>query len=267
MSLKFNPVTDGAGDVPLLEAATILLMRDTAGGIEVLMMLRNIRSDFVGGAYVFPGGGIDAADGDDVHRERCRVIPHDRELVPRIAAVRESFEEAGVLLAVDSVGDWASPTKIAAWESHRQAVDTGEMTIAAVCEREDLLMAVDQFVSFSRWVTPLGAPRRYDTRFYLAYAPEDQVATADNRELTNTLWTRPADALDRFANKELSLIFPTARSLMELSQFETVAEVLAAFADAPEPPPVEPALVFDDGRVLIALPDGKTYDGDTALEV
>lgn len=74
MSLKFNPVTDGAGDVPLLEAATILLMRDTAGGIEVLMMLRNIRSDFVGGAYVFPGGGIDEADGDDVHRERCRVI-------------------------------------------------------------------------------------------------------------------------------------------------------------------------------------------------
>jgi recombination protein RecT len=258
---------EGADEVPVLDAATVIVLRDGENGPEVLMMLRNVNSDFVGGAYLFPGGAVDATDGDDAHRRRAFTVGTAREFVPRVAGVRETFEEAGVLLAVDADGKWADAATMPNWDELRTAVDRSDRTIASVCEEHDLLMAVDRLLPFARWVTPHGAPRRYDTRFYLVAHPSGQVATADDRELVNVIWVRPQDALRRYQNHEMSLIFPTARSLMELASFESVEAIMADYAERSEPEPIEPTLEIFGERHHVILPDGTRFDGDTALPV
>lgn len=263
MATKFAVMDEGAQDVPVLDAATVMLVREGSDGPEVLMMLRNVNSDFVGGAYLFPGGAVDATDGDDEHRMVAHVA-EGREFEPRVAAVREAFEEAGVLLAVDSAGAWASSTSVADWDEARRAVDTAQRTVASVCAANGLKMTLDRLAPFARWVTPIGAPRRYDTRFYVIAAPEGQEASADDRELVKSLWVRPNDALARYRAREMSLIFPTARSLMDLSEFGSVDEIVDAYRDQPEPEPIVPTLEIFGSNHHVVLPDGRRFDGDTA---
>ena len=222
--------------VPVRDAATVMLLRDTpgdaAGGFEVCLMQRNLQSDFVGGAYVFPGGGVDRSDADPVALARC--VGRDDASASRlldlgagglafwVAAIRESFEEAGVLLARRADGTpvtFDEAGVIARFEQHRADVDAGVRRIESVCEQEDLFMDAGALHYFSRWITPLGAPRRYDTRFFVAAAPELQEVTHDDRELIGTHWMTPADALHRHEAGEFVLIFPTVRSLVGLTRF------------------------------------------------
>lgn len=240
--------------VPVRDAATVVLLRDGVGGVEAVMLLRNLRSDFVGGAYVFPGGGVDPDDGpDDAFRH---------------AAIRESFEEAGLLLARRRDGSMVSfeASDVAArFAAHRIEVDHGRMTLAALCALEELHPATDSLVSISRWVTPLGAPRRYDTRFFVARAPEGQVALHDDREVVDHLWIRPADALARHDEGRFQLILPTRRTLEELASFDRVDDALAQMSGRDEPEVIAPTMEVTGTTAVIELPDGARYDAVTNL--
>lgn len=201
--------------VPILDAATVLPVRDGDAGLEVLMLRRNLDSGFVPGAYLFPGGAVDAGDDDGAHDPF------------RVAAIRECFEEAGLLLARDAGG--AHPdTAGARFAAHRDAVAAGRLSIQRVCASEGLTLAVDELHPLSRWVTPQGAPRRYDTRFFVALAPLQQAPMHDDREAVDHLWIRPGDALARNRRGGYELILPTLMSLRTLAEHDASGDLIAS---------------------------------------
>jgi len=218
------------------------------------MLRRHLDSAFVGGAYVFPGGAVDEEDRHADLESVCdgrsdeqasRLLEIDGGgLAYWVAAVRECFEEAGVLLAHRGDGEvvsFADPEVAERFRLHRKAVDSGERRLIDVCRVEGLHLAADQIHYFSHWITPMGAPRRFDTRFFVTAAPPEQVPLHDDRETIANLWVRPVDALDRHRAGELELIYPTIKSLEAISRFERSADLLDAVAngyrlvsDAPE---------------------------------
>ncbi|MCU0309842.1 MAG: NUDIX domain-containing protein [Acidimicrobiales bacterium] len=272
-----TPPWDHGDDVPVRDAATVMILRDGAAGLEVFMLRRNLNSDFVGGAYVFPGGGVDDADRhadlDAVCQGRSDASASAQLGIERgglaywVAAVRECFEEAGLLLArpQGQVGGDVirldDPGVAERFDAHRSAVDRGERRLVDVCTDEGLQLAVDTIHYFSHWITPLGAPRRYDTRFFVARAPEAQVGLHDDREVIANLWIRPCDALARHHAGEFELIFPTIRSLEALDRFDTVDAALTAAAAVEVVPAILPRIVAEPaGGFRIALPGDPGYD-------
>ena len=261
-------------DVPLRDAATVMLVRDDDDGLEVFMLRRNLNSDFVGGAYVFPGGAVDEADRhsdlDAVCEGRSddgasQLLGIDRGgLAFWVAAIRESFEEAGVLLATTPHGDvvsFADPEVAERFTLHRKAVDSGEKRLVEICVLEQLQLAVADIHYFSHWITPLGAPRRYDTRFFVAAAPPEQVPLHDDRETIANLWVRPADALERCKRGELDMIFPTIKNLQAISRFDRAQDLLDAAAAIAEVPTILPRISNDEGHgVRILLPGDAGYE-------
>ena len=263
--------------VPLRDAATVLLLRDGPAGLEVFMLKRNLNSDFVGGAYVFPGGAVDPEDREADLEARCEgrtdVEASARLGIERgglaywVAAIRESFEEAGVLLAYDRDGrvvDLDAAAGLERWAAHRTAVDSGARRLVEVAEAEDLRLAVDAMHYFAHWITPEGAPRRYDTRFFLAAAPADQTPLHDDHEVIANEWLRPADGLARVDAGELTMMPPTVASLRAMEQFATVADALAAADAITEVPAILPRVVAIDGAIRIVLPGEPGYDGEPA---
>ncbi|MEY2467924.1 MAG: hypothetical protein QOF21_622 [Actinomycetota bacterium] len=255
------------------DAATVMLVRDGEAGLEVCMMRRNLNSAFVGGAYVFPGGAVDPEDKDvaleaicdgrtDEDASRQLGIEHGG-LAFWIAAVRECFEEAGVLLAVDDTGtvvSLADPDTAARFAQWRHAVDHGETRLVEVCEAEGLKVAATDIYYFAHWITPVGPSRRYDTRFFVAAAPPNQRPVHDDRETIDTIWIRPSDALERQRNHELDLIFPTIRNLEAIGRFDTAADLLAAAAAIDDVVTVLPKVVSGDTGMRIVLPGDPGYD-------
>lgn len=263
-----------AAPVITRDAATVMLLRDGVDGLEVFMLRRNLQSDFVGGAYVFPGGAVDPHDRHENLDPVCtgRTDANASEqlgiegggLAFWVAAIRECFEEAGVLLAYDRNHNVVHLTDDAAaearFEQYRAAVDTGERRLVDVCEEEQLTLAVDTMYYFSHWITPEGAPRRYDTRFFVARAPDGQVPLHDNREVIANLWIRPSEALARFEAGEFELIYPTMRSLIALEQFSSADDVLLHAATIARVPAIQPRIVADEGGgYRIVLPDDPEY--------
>ncbi|MBI2706547.1 MAG: NUDIX domain-containing protein [Actinobacteria bacterium] len=260
------------------DAATVMLVRDVparaGGGLEVFMLRRNLQSDFVGGAYVFPGGAVDPHDRHANLEPVCsgrsdanashQLGIDEGGLAFWVAAIRECFEEAGVLLAYDVHRNIVrfndDPERKVRFGMHRQAVDAGERRLVDVCEEEGLSLAVDTIYYFSHWITPEGAPRRYDTRFFVARAPDGQVPLHDNREVIANLWVRPSDALARYRAGDYELIYPTMRSLMALAQFDSADDVLLHAAAIGDVPTIEPRIVADEGGGFrIVLPDDPEY--------
>jgi 8-oxo-dGTP pyrophosphatase MutT (NUDIX family) len=227
------------------DAATVMLVRDAAttdAGIEVFMLRRHQQSVFLGGAYVFPGGAVEEADRQADAEAVCEGRT-DREasevlgiagggLAFWVAAVRECFEEAGVLLAYEAgsrdVMRLDAPDVADRFAAHRRAVHQGERRLVDVCQAEGLRLAVDGMHYVSHWVTPEGAPRRYDTRFFVAAAPPEQEATQDERETVARAWLRPEDALDRHAAGSLAMMLPTVESVRLLTGYRRTADLLAA---------------------------------------
>lgn len=277
-----RPEAAAGDEVPLRDAATVLLVRDGDAGLEVFMLRRNLRSDFVGGAYVFPGGGVDPGDRAD-HLERWCRGRTDEEASTRlgvpsgglafwVAAIRETFEEAGYLLACDAEGEVVGlhdPVVADRFVAHRRAVDRGERSLVSVCEEEGLTLAVDSMWYFGHWITPEGAPRRYDTRFFLAAAPPAQTPVHDDREVIANLWIRPSEALERHAAGELAMLPPTIASLRALEPSATAAEALHAAAEVVDVPTVQPRVIMDEGGVRIVMPGDPEWDdgyrGDRSL--
>lgn len=218
-----------------------MLLRDGDDGIEVFMQQRNHQSEFVAGLYVFPGGGVDPEDSDPALSELCqgwtdaqasaRIGESSGGLAFFVAAVRETFEEAGLLLAVDSNGDklrLEDPAETARFAEHRRAVDQAGDQLLEVLRAEGLQLDLRRMEYHSRWITPLGPKRRYDVRFLVAPMPEGQVASKDGREAIADLWVSPADAVEREARGELNMLIPTLASLRELATHDTVEAAIDA---------------------------------------
>ena len=200
----------------------MLLLRDTPQGIEVLMTRRSTTASFAPGAYVFPGGGIDAADAQAHAQSTRRASQSELHLTQAIAAIRESFEELGVLLARHADGSYASTADIAALD--RKA------PFAAQCKARGLMLAGDQVFVLAHWVTDRDLPRRFDVPFLVARMPEGQNPMADETEQFEPVWVRPAEALARHAAGGFFMIFPTIRTLQRLEAYQTVDAVLQACA-------------------------------------
>ena len=206
-------------------AATVLLLRDGPNGVEVLMTRRSATASFAPGAYVFPGGGIDAADAQAHPHARRRATQSDLHLTQAIAAIRESFEELGILLARHANGQMANTADIAALD--RQA--PGE-NFAAQCVARGLTLAADEVFVLAHWITDRDLPRRFDVPFLVARMPDAQTPVADEKEQFEPVWVRPADALSRHEAGDFFIIFPTIRTLERLQHYATVDSVLAACA-------------------------------------
>ena len=227
-----------------LPAATLTLVRDSAQGPEVLMMQRNLNSGFVPGAHVFPGGALDDADDAPELQSLCAGLADDAAsralgiarggLAYWAAAIRESFEEAGVLVAygdADRVVELGQPDLAERFRAHRHALNAGEREFIDIMRAENLRLAADQLVYFSHWITPVTAPRRYDTRFFIAVAPPAQEPLHDNHETISHLWVRPAEALDRYRAKSFIMRLPTIRTLEELAAYDNVATLMQGMRD------------------------------------
>ena len=282
-SSDLTPPRPAPEAVPVRDAATVMLVRDLpddAGpGIEVFMLRRNLRSVFVAGAYVFPGGAVDDADEhSDLGRycvgrtdaDASALLGIERGgLAYWVAAIRECFEEAGVLLAYDRDGKVLSLADAETEErfaDHRLAVDDGERSLVEICAEEDLMLAVDHMHYFSHWITPLGAPRRYDTRFFVTAAPSEQVPLHDNRETIAGIWIRPADALSRYEAGEIDLIFPTVRNLEAIGRFDRTRDLLEAASRIESVPAILPRVVADAHGTRIVLPGDPAYDDLATVE-
>ena len=211
-------------------AATLLLLRDSAAGLEVLMTARHEDSGFAAGALVFPGGKVEVED--RVLRRSCAGCEalDDTALGFRIAAIRETFEETGILLA----RNFGGTTLLSAADFddlRRHHAETGDAPgFAALVAASGLRLATDTLVPYAHWITPIDRPKRFDTHFFLAPAPEDQVAVHDGREAVETVWTTPQATLEAADRDEVKLVFATRMNLVKLAASRTVAEALAAAA-------------------------------------
>jgi 8-oxo-dGTP pyrophosphatase MutT (NUDIX family) len=227
------------------DAATLMLVRDAASGdgVEVFMLRRNPAAVFAAGAHVFPGGAVDEADRHADLEAVCDGRSDDQASVELgvdsgglafwVAAVRESFEEAGLLLATDANGDLLSlvDDDVAdRFNGYRHAIYNGEDRLVDVCKREGLTIPADRIHYFSHWITPVGAPRRYDTRFFITAAPAHQRPLHDDGETVASEWVRPDDALKRHFAGDFEMIPPTVSSLRDLARFDRVDALLAAAA-------------------------------------
>jgi len=228
-------------------AATVMLLRDSPGGVEVFMLRRTRAAAFASGMYVFPGGKLEGADGDG-----------DEGFV--LAAIRECYEEAGVLLAVDENGTMIADGHPAL--DHRQAVYDGVVDLRALCREHQLRPATGQLVWISRWITPVGeSTRRFDTRFFITVAPTGQTSRHDDNETIASEWVAPADALRRAAAKELLMMPPTIKSLEFLLHHADSASVMEAARFLGRPEPIQPRLRRGaDGRITgVSLPGDADY--------
>jgi 8-oxo-dGTP pyrophosphatase MutT (NUDIX family) len=267
------------------DAATVMLVRDaaTAAGpaLEVCMLRRHLNSDFVGGAYVFPGGKVDEADRTGVAEEACvgrsdaaasDMLGIDSGgLAFWVAALRECFEEAGVLLAYpagaaagDALMDVSDPSVRRRLAALRVELNAGRVGFLDACRSEGLALAVDRVHYFSHWITPEPAPKRYDTRFFVTALPPGQIPVHDDHETTATVWVQPTVALERAAAGEFDIIFPTIKNLEAISRFTTSTELLAAAAAVERVPTVLPRVVADERGFRILLPGDPGYDAAVA---
>ena len=260
------------------DASTILLLRDGEPGLEVLMLRRNLASTWVGGAHLFPGGAVDSEDGSEEMRARSPRLTDEQAserlkirrggLAFFVAAIRECFEEAGILLARRSDGapvELGDPQVSERLVAHRHALNAGKTSFAAVCDREDLVLDTDRLGYFSHWITPEGSPRRYDTRFFVAATPPGQKALHDDIEVIDAIWIAPREALRRRKAGEIDMLFPTAKNLEEVAGYDGAAALVEATRTL-EVPTILPKLTIDgDEEIHLLLPTDEGYEEATGV--
>ena len=248
-------------------ASTILLLRDGASEeIEVFMMVRHHEIEFSSGALVFPGGSVDAADRDIIARPELYTDGEGSdaaELSFKIAAIRETFEESGILLARPRGSNELVDAKQAAQieAGHRAALSERKTTFLDVLTEAGMVLALDALVPYARWITPEGMPKRFDTWFFLAAAPPEQLGAHDGRESTNSLWLSPREAIAGGESGRFKLPFPTTRNLIKLGKQPNVR---AALDDARGKPVVTvmPVMTRLNGGRQLRIPLEAGYDGE-----
>jgi len=215
-------------DQAIIPAATILLVRDGPTGLEVFMVVRHHQIDFASGALVFPGGKVDANDASVT--DLCDGVDglDDGEIAMQVGAVREAFEECGVLLARDSEGAVIRGDRLASLQEDRAKLNSGDLSLRAFLERESLRLACDLLVPFAHWITPEMMPKRFDTKFYLVDAPNDQLLGHDGYESVDSIWISPVKALEGNQDGTYTIIFPTRLNVEMLAESSSVAEAVEA---------------------------------------
>jgi len=272
------PATD-TDDVPARAAATVVIVRDVdaaiggaasdvRSGVEVFVLRRTANAAFAAGMYVFPGGRVDHVDGaatlepycdglDDATASAALGIDHGG-LAYWVAAVRECFEEAGLLLAHRRDG-----RPLAVSDDERKAVHAGELSMEELCRRHDLVLDLSAIRYVAHWVTPIGeAPRRFDTRFLLAAAPAGLEGAHDDAELVESMWVRPHDAIEKAGSGQLLMMPPTIANLRLVADCASAAEALAVADAIGAPPRIQPKLRRDNaGKVIgVSVPGDADYE-------
>uniref|UniRef100_UPI0018928E1F NUDIX hydrolase n=1 Tax=Actinokineospora iranica TaxID=1271860 RepID=UPI0018928E1F len=256
-----------APDPPVVpkDAATVMLVRDAAAGLEVFLLRRVVGMAFAGGMTVFPGGGVDRRDADVsiawhgpepawwAARFGC-AEGLARALV--CAAVRETFEESGVLLAGPDAASVVSDTR--PFHAARQDLVDRKYSLAEFLSDNGLVLRADLLRPWANWVTPAEEPRRYDTRFFLAAMPEGQRADGDTTEAEDAAWQLPADAIEDWKQGARALLPPTWMSLAELHDRGSVAAAMAADRAVDK---IIPKVVRDGSRIRVVLPTDPAYPG------
>ncbi len=268
---RVRALAAGSAPASARDAATVVLLRDAPAGLEAYLLRRVSSMAFAAGMHVFPGGSVDERDAelpDDrwagpAPTAWARVLggtePLARSLV--CAAVRETFEESGVLLAGPSATEVVPATTGPEWERDRRALLDRSLSLAGLLERRSLLLRTDLLRGWAHWITPEAEPRRYDTRFFVAAVPAGQLTRDVGGEADTVLWLAPQQALDRRAAGVMHMLPPTAFTLAELTGYATVADVLSA-GTARDIRPVLPRVVLtgaDEAEIL--LPGDPGYDG------
>jgi 8-oxo-dGTP pyrophosphatase MutT (NUDIX family) len=248
-------------------ASTILLLRDGAGGeIEVFMMVRHYEIDFNSGALVFPGGSVDQGDQEIIARPELYSGGEGLDATAlsfRIAAIRETFEESGILLARPhgsrALVDARRAAQIEA--ADRATLCEGKTTFSKVLTDNALLLALDELVPYAHWITPEGMPKRFDTWFFLAAAPPEQVGAHDGKESTDSIWVSPREALAGGESGRFKLPFPTTRNLIRLGKQGSVRAALSDSRDK-KVVTVMPMMTKLNGGRQLRIPLEAGYDGE-----
>ncbi len=247
-------------------AATIMLLRDGPDEVEVFMVVRHHAIDFASGALVFPGGRVEETDHELAARPQDCPNPgrlSTEDLAFRVAAIRETFEECGVLFARprESVELIDAETLKRLEQQHRAALNAGSIGFDSMLESEGLVPASDLLVHFAHWITPKSQPKRYDTQFFLAEAPPAHLAVHDGWEAVESIWITPAQALADAAAGKYKLVFATAKNLEKLGHSRTVHEAMAT-ARAAKVVTVQPrGIRLEGGKRLLRIPMEAGYGG------
>ncbi len=260
------------GQVEARPAATVMLLRDTPNGPEVYVLRRQATMDFASGQYVFPGGSVDARD-ETIGVEWVGPGPEFWAKVFRAseplaialvcAAIRETFEESGVLLAGPDAETVVADTSGPHWEADRVALIQRELSFAEFLTKRGLLLRADLVVPWAHWITPAFEPKRFDTRFFVAALPAGQVTREFGEEADQVEWVRPQAAIERFKSGDMAIMPPTLISLAEIAEFGSVAEAMAASADR-DITAIEPHVVARDDGLVLVLPGDPDYVPPTA---
>lgn len=250
-----------------MPSATVTIVRDAGRGIEVLMMKRNLKSGFVPGMYVFPGGGLDDTDLSFKNNGLCNCLDDAAAsgtlglvcdgLAYWVAAIREAFEESGLLLARNEAGEvvsLADPQIAQRFSEHRRQLNAGTSAFPALLQTENLQLAADRLTYFAHWITPVGLPRRYDTRFFMAEAPAGQEPLQDERETIAATWVSPGEALSLHQRGEFEMRTPTVRTLESFSDYDNVANLRRGLAAKRDVRVMLPRIGKDGGRILPGEP-------------
>jgi len=258
---------DGSQEpVPTKDASTVVLLRDgdgREGGLEVYLLRRTTAMAFAGGFCVFPGGGVDPRDFDHAigwvgpsPAEWAALLDtseaHARALV--CAAVRETFEESGVLLAGPTADTVVDDTTGEEWETDRRRLEARELSFTEFLDRRGLSLRTDLLAWWGSWVTPVFEPKRYDTRFFVARLPEGQVTRDVSTESDHVVWMPIRDTLDAVDAGRLAMLPPTYATCLELYEFTSTADAIAS-AGTRDRTPIRPEMQVDDEGGYLALPD------------
>lgn len=255
-------------------AATVMLVRDGDDGLETFMLRRNPKSEFVPGQFVFPGGTLDVNDQVSEELELISVGLDDTKASKRlgvetgglaywVAAVRECFEEAGTLLAGIDGEELAltDPKVHERFQTHREAIYSGELTIVEMCRVEGLLLNLDGLRYVSHWITPIGPPKRFDTRFFVARSPEGQRPAHDGGETVESCWITPGEAMELHEVGKFEMIMPTVANLEPLVGMGSVDEVMNWADELSDIPEILPAIVVaSDGSPSVLMPGEAGYE-------
>src|SRR2546425_3148050 len=261
---------------PRSSSAVLLLRNLPSGqGIEVFMVRRVIQSDFMPDVYVFPGGSVSADDrAAELAQDVCMPVmpvalaaadPEARTILGsgvRAAAIRELFEEAGVLLAYRNGEILAiNEEDVPRFAAYRQAFNQRRGSLVELARVENLRLATDHLGYFAHWITPEGMPKRFDTHFFITTAPAEQEAAYDRLETSEGIWIAPVEALARFERNEFPLVFATIYQLRELAAFDSVKAALDYCAIHHVPTRI-PVLKLENGKARVFLQEdsGNTWE-------
>jgi len=247
-----------------IPSSTIVIARNNqlGTGIEIFMVVRHHQIDFASGALVFPGGKVSESDFDADLRKQTNADskPDETQLPLMIAAIREAFEESGILFARPTESSSLVTNEIAEkLEPYRAQLEKNHCGMAEFIRKENLNLALDELHHFAHWVTPDMAPKRFDTHFYLARAPEGHLGSHDGQESVDSIWISPQQALSDADEGKLKVIFPTRMNLMRLAQYASVEEAIAATIQQ-EVVKVMPWTEQKEAGAMLCIPENAGYE-------